>query len=83
MKTAYELLLEAPDKQVTRLQLVFKCIAAGEWADAAVFLRNGAKEEFGTDWAGEAGLLADACEKQINPYALVSASAATTRAWDE
>ncbi|NJZ70656.1 hypothetical protein GO304_04450 [Ralstonia solanacearum] len=64
MKTAYELLLDAPDAQVKRCQLAWKAIAAGEWLDAANFLSNAANEEAGTPWANEAATLADACLKR-------------------
>lgn len=66
-KTAYDLLLSAPDDQVTRCRLAWKSIANGEWADAAHFLRNAAEEEVGTPWATEAKALAEACERHINP----------------
>lgn len=66
-KTAYELLLDAPDAQVKRCQLAFKAIATGDWQDAAHFLRNAANEEGATPWAEEARALADACMKQVNP----------------
>lgn len=72
MKNAYELLLDAPDAQVKRCQLAFKAIAAGEWQDAAGFLRNAAKEEGSTLWANEAIALADACQKRVNPHRLVA-----------
>ncbi|KVT92680.1 hypothetical protein WK60_13905 [Burkholderia ubonensis] len=61
MKTAYELLLDAPDEQVKRCQLAWRAIAAGEWYDAACYLRNAADEEGGTPWAAEAHCLAAAC----------------------
>ncbi|MDM8356558.1 hypothetical protein [Pandoraea communis] len=64
-QTAYDLLLSAPDEQVKRSQLAWRSIANGEWADAAHFLRNAAKEEAGTRWAIEASALADACQKRV------------------
>ncbi|WP_156439869.1 hypothetical protein [Burkholderia sp. MSMB2041] len=67
MKTAYELLLDAPDAQVKRCQLAWKAIAAGEWLDAAHFLRNAVKEEAGAQWAEQAAALADACQTRVNP----------------
>ncbi|WP_169742704.1 MULTISPECIES: hypothetical protein [Burkholderiaceae] len=67
MKTAYELLLDAPDAQVKRCQLAWKAIAAGDWQDAAHFLRNAAGEEGATPWAAEARALADACQGKANP----------------
>ncbi|QPB08670.1 hypothetical protein KB681_gp42 [Burkholderia phage Mica] len=82
MKTAYELLLDAPDEQIKRLQLALKAIAAGEWQDAAHFLRNAADEEGATAWGAEARALAEACMKQINPYRLVAENAKTARVWN-
>ena len=66
-KTAYDLLLSAPDEQVMRCRFAWKAVAAGEWADAAHFLRNAANEEGNTNWAQEARAMADACMKQVNP----------------
>ena len=40
MKTAYDLLLEAPDSQVLRLKLAYLYIASGNFLDAAHFLEN-------------------------------------------
>ncbi|WP_259675303.1 hypothetical protein [Burkholderia pseudomallei] len=65
MKTAYELLLDAPDAQVKRCQLAWKAIAAGDWQDAAHFLRNAADEEGATPWSAEARSLAEACVKKV------------------
>ena len=62
MKTAYELLLTAPDGQVTRSQLAFKAIADGRWIDASYTLRNAAREESG-EWANDALELAGHCEQ--------------------
>lgn len=47
MKTAYDLLLEAPDSQVMRLKLAYLYIASGNFLDAAHFLDNAAKETDG------------------------------------
>ena len=47
MKTALDLLDTAPDGQVKRMQIVFKSIAAGEWADAELSLSNAARETEG------------------------------------
>ncbi|MDR8093111.1 hypothetical protein KPB05_37275 [Burkholderia gladioli] len=69
MKTAYELLLDAPDAQVKRCQLTWKAIAAGEWQDAEHFLRNAADEEGATPWAAEARSLAAACAKKVTSAA--------------
>jgi hypothetical protein len=66
MKTAYELLLDAPDEQVKRCQLAWKAIATGDWQDAAHFLRNAADEEVSTPWAEEARALAEACVGKAN-----------------
>ncbi|MWA16567.1 hypothetical protein [Burkholderia pseudomallei] len=65
MQTAYDLLLAAPDEQVKRCQLAWKAIAAGEWDDAAHYLRNAADEEGSTPWAAEARALAAACAKRV------------------
>lgn len=81
MKNAYELLLDAPDAQVKRCQLAFKAIAAGEWQDAADFLRNAAKEETDTLWANEAIALADACQKHVNPNGPVATNEKAGRNW--
>lgn len=40
MKSALQLLVSAPDGEVKRMQLVFKEIAAGNWAEAAFYLSN-------------------------------------------
>ncbi|KWH59346.1 hypothetical protein [Burkholderia cepacia] len=59
MKTAYDLLLDAPDEQVTRCRLAWKAVAAGDWQDAAHFLRNAADEAGATPWAADARALAE------------------------
>ena len=59
MKTAYDLLLDAPDDQVTRCRLAWKAVAAGDWQDAAHFLRNAADEAGATLWATDARALAE------------------------
>ncbi|WDD90310.1 hypothetical protein Bsp3421_000135 (plasmid) [Burkholderia sp. FERM BP-3421] len=61
MKTAYELLLDAPDEQVTRCQLAWRSMVAGEWQDAAHCLRNAAAEAGATRWAADARAVAEAC----------------------
>jgi len=66
MKTAYELLMTAPDSQVKRAQLAFKAIADGRWFDAAYTLRNAADEEADEetgDWVDDALELAEYCER--------------------
>ena len=62
MKTAYDLLMAAPEGQVKRAQIAFNAIADGRWLDAAHSLRNAANEENGK-WANEARELAEHCEK--------------------
>lgn len=62
MKTAYELLMTAPDSQVKRAQIAFTAVANGLWLDAAHSLRNAANEETG-EWAAEARELAEHCEQ--------------------
>ena len=59
MPTANDLLITCPDDQITRLQLVWKCVAAGEWIEAAHFLRNAASEGC-SSWHEQASKLA--CE---------------------
>lgn len=81
MANAYELLLDAPDPQVKRCQLAWKAIAAGEWKDAAHYLRNAADEEGSTPWAAEARALSEACMKQVNPYGLVANNAKAAKYW--
>lgn len=65
MKTVYELLMDAPDEQVTRCQLAWKAVAAGDWHDAAHFLRNAANDAGATPWAADVRALADACAARI------------------
>ncbi|RQU68080.1 hypothetical protein DF141_28165 [Burkholderia cenocepacia] len=69
MKTAYDLLLDAPDDQVTRCRLAWKAVATGDWQDAAHFLRNAADEAGATPWAADARALAEACAAQIGAAA--------------
>jgi hypothetical protein len=40
MKTAYDLLMTAPDEQVTRMRLAWQAIADGDWVEAENKLRN-------------------------------------------
>lgn len=56
MKTAHDLLITAPDSQVTRARLIYKAIAKGDWADAVHHLKNAIQEEGNSPW----GL--DACD---------------------
>lgn len=53
----HDLLLSAPDDQVKRLQLAWKAVAAGEWQDAAHWLRN-ASREGNSAWHDECAVLA-------------------------
>lgn len=62
MKTAYDLLMTAPDRQVKRCQIAHRAITDGQWLDAAHSLRNAANEETG-QWANEARELAEHCEQ--------------------
>jgi hypothetical protein len=61
MKTAYDLLMTAPDTQVKRCQIAYRAIAEGRFSDAAFTLCNAANEESG-DWATAAKELAEYCE---------------------
>ena len=63
MKTAYDLLMTAPDSQVKRCQIAHRAITEGRWGDAAFSLRNAANEERG-EWAEAAEELAEYCEKR-------------------
>ncbi|MCA7889817.1 MULTISPECIES: hypothetical protein [Burkholderia cepacia complex] len=65
MKTAYDLLLDAPDDQVTRCRLAWKAVAAGDWQDAAHFLRNAADEAGATPWATDARALSEAFAAKV------------------
>ncbi|MBJ9672435.1 hypothetical protein I5693_33265 [Burkholderia cenocepacia] len=69
MKTACDLLLDAPDDQVTRCRLAWKAVAAGDWQDAAHFLRNAANEAGATSWAADARAQAEACAAKIGTAA--------------
>ena len=80
MKTAYDLLLDAPDAQVARCQIAYRAIADGDWQQAAHHLRNAAQEEIGTAWAEEAQELADACQRR-KPYRLVATNPAAADYW--
>ena len=62
MKTAYEILISAPEGQITRARIAFKSIAAGKFDDAAFALRNATHEESG-QWAEDAAAFADYCER--------------------
>lgn len=60
MKTAYDLLMDAPDDQVTRCKIALREIAAGNWLDAGHFLTNAARESNG-QWAADVSELAAFC----------------------
>lgn len=63
MKTAYDLLMTAPESQVKRCQIAHRAIAEGRWMDAAFAMRNAANEERG-EWAEAAEELAEYCERE-------------------
>lgn len=63
MKTAHDLLMSAPDSQVTRCKIVFKAVADGRFDDAAFSLRAAASEESG-EWAKDAVELAEWLDKK-------------------
>lgn len=65
-QTAYDLLLSAPDEQVKRCQLAWNSIAAGDWADAASFLRNAADEEGDTEWSRAARAMSAVFDKHAS-----------------
>ncbi|WMD24009.1 hypothetical protein RAS12_30725 (plasmid) [Achromobacter seleniivolatilans] len=65
MRTAYDLLMTAPDDQITRCQLAHRAIGAGDWADAAHFLRNAARECAGQTWGQDAAALASFCQARV------------------
>ena len=44
MNTAHDLLLSAPDNQVTRSKLIYKAIAEGDWSEAEFHLENAIRE---------------------------------------
>lgn len=59
--TANSLLFSCPDDQITRMQIVWKSVAAGEWLEAAHHLRNAASEGE-TTWHDRCDMLADEYE---------------------
>lgn len=72
MKTAYDLLMSAPDDQVTRCKIVMRAIIAGNWEDAAFTLNAAANEATG-EWAANAKALADHCRSYSSrPHSLLS-----------
>ena len=64
MKTAYDLLLEAPDSQVMRLKLAYLYIASGNFLDAAHFLENAAQETDG-DFSCGCSELSNFCYQRL------------------
>lgn len=58
MKTAYEILMEAPDSQATRCRIMMRAVLAGDWGEAAFTLRHAADEETGA-WADDARALVE------------------------
>lgn len=64
--TVYDLLMSAPDDQVTRLTLAWKDAAAGKWQDAAHWLRNAARDG-NTAWHDECAVLAVELEAKEKP----------------
>lgn len=81
MKTAYELLLDCPDSQIKRMQLVFKAVADGDWNNAVFHIKNAVLEEGNTDWAQEAAKFGVALEKNVNPYSLVATNPIARSYW--
>jgi hypothetical protein len=47
MKTAYDLLMTAPDEQIIRMRLAWQAVADGDWLEAEAKLRNAASETDG------------------------------------
>jgi hypothetical protein len=85
MKTAYELLLSAPDTQITRMQLVYDAILAGDWENAAHFLSHAVDEESiykgANQWARDCEGLLALCNKNGNPYRLVATNDTAQKYW--
>lgn len=61
MKSAIELLMTCPEDQIVRMRLVYRSILAGEWKEAAHYLRNAAAEG-DADWYCDALALSVYCE---------------------
>lgn len=59
--TAYNLLLSCPDDQIVRMQIVWRDVATGKWADAAAHLRCAANEG-NTSWHERCAMLAQEYE---------------------
>lgn len=69
MKTATELLNEAPASQVTRCRMAWNSIANGEWGDAAMYLSNASKEGAGPEywhWASACAELGRFCQNKAD-----------------
>jgi hypothetical protein len=64
MKTAYDLLMTAPDDQIVRMRLAWKAIADGDWIEAEAKLRNAALESEG-QFSVDCLSLADHCKAQV------------------
>lgn len=64
METALTLLDVAPEDQVVRIQIAYKAITSGQWADAASSLRNAARESDGK-FAADCEALARHCDNQL------------------
>lgn len=63
MKSAYDLLMDAPDDQIARCKIALRAIAAGRWGDAEFSLANAVAETNG-QWAKDADELAKYCKFQ-------------------
>lgn len=63
--TADSLLQSCPDDQITRMKLVWKAVAAGEWKDAANHLRNAAIDGE-SSWHDRCDDLADEYELKVS-----------------
>lgn len=81
MKNAYELLLNCPDSQIKRMQLVYRAVADGDWNNAVFWIKAAVAEEGCTEWAEEAAQFGCACAKHVNPYQLVAENSKTARLW--
>lgn len=66
--TANDLLMTCPDDQITRMQIVWKRVAAGQWQEAAHHLR-GAAAEGDTSWHSRCAELADEYQTRSEDHA--------------
>ncbi|NNH18672.1 Uncharacterised protein [Bordetella trematum] len=64
MTTVHDLLMICPDDQITRMQIVWKAVAAGQWKEAAHHLRN-AENEGESSWHDRCGMLADEFDSKV------------------